>query len=174
MDITVISSEMIIDAISNIRNGRMARITYKTLLPLKSEFRKRGISLTKIVDTTARFGVRYENIRSVREMREESPNFASESHNSNYRWVVMNKISYNSNTGKMYVRTTRLPKGSNSKTMYILSINGESEILDTLPTFAKEYVTDSYWKRQSSSEVKNIQFDNIIRIGSVGQHIFEA
>ena len=52
------TKEEIIDTITNLRNGTMARIMYVTELPLKTEFAKLGYKILKVTETTARFGVK--------------------------------------------------------------------------------------------------------------------
>ena len=171
MNFTTLSSNQIIDTTKSIINGRMSRISYRSEMPIKAEFKKRGISITKITDTTARFGIKYENIHTVAERRAEGTILPEKAHTNNYSWVIENKISYNSNTNKMYVRATSLPHGANSKYKYILVKDGTEIITDSLNDEMKNFVVNSYWNK-SPSEVKNIQFENIVRIGKIGENLF--
>ena len=63
------TSDEVINIVSTIKNGTMARLKYKTELPLKAEFAKLGYKMYKIVETTVRFGVNYANISSVSGIR---------------------------------------------------------------------------------------------------------
>lgn len=170
MKINTLVSNQIMEAINGITNGRIDRIIYKSEMPLKAEKRNAGIKLVKITAVSARFGINYNNLPAVIEKRAQGDSKQKETTN-NYEWVVKNKIAHHTKNNNYYVRITYLPKGNNRKCLYILQDNDKEYIVDNLTDEMKELVINSYWDKKSISEVQNIQFNNIIRIGKIGQKI---
>ena len=166
MQIKTLSSDEIISKVSAIKNGQMCRICYRSELPVKAEFKHKGIKIIKVTEATVRFGVAYEHISTVKE-RKSDETYSPITKTNNYEWVIENKICRNSNTGKEYVRFATLNKGSHKKVLYIVvdSMN-ETYTAESLSEEEKIYVQNSYWNRTSPTEVQNISFENIIRIGN--------
>ena len=152
--------------LSSIKNGTMARIKYFSEMPIRATYKKQGIHLYKITEVTVRFGVNYNNIASVVEKKSE--NNEINSHKTTYSWVngFENKICYNENTGKNYVRFTYLPHGDNRHINYKIVKIEETYTTKNLSNEDKELIIPSYWNKQHNMpEVQNIAFDHIISIG---------
>ena len=161
--------ERIVESISNLRNGTMARITYVTELPLKSEFAKKGYRILKVVETTGRFGVNYSNIKSVIEKKSD-PNYKHVEKENNFEWIVKNKISHNTKTGKDYIRFAPMKKGANKHSnMIFVDTEGKHFSFDSndLPEDFQKMVVNSYWsKKHEAPAVQTICLDNVIMIKS--------
>lgn len=164
--------EEIINTINNIKAGEFFRITYKSVLPLKAEFKKQGYSIVKTTEATVRTGCDYDNLESVKEAKEEkTQNGITESkpRTNNYQWVIEDKVSYNTNTDKYYLRIAPLNNGgANKKTTYTVTNLTETYTLEKLEETEKSLVIASYFgNAYTPSPVQNISFDNIISIGKV-------
>lgn len=167
---TTLSSEEIITAVSAVRNGQMARITYKSEMPVKSAFKKQGYKIIKVTEATVRFGVEYENIGAVREYKESHE--VAPLH-TGYRWVIENKISHNDNTGKDYVRFASIHNNNSKKVVYmVIDSLEETTTVETLSDEQKEMVQNSYWNRTGTPEVQNISFENVLAINDHGEKFF--
>ena len=161
--------DFMIEAIKEVRPGTFKRISYKTELPLKAEFKKQGYRIYKIVETTARFGINYNNIKTVIDRRAEQQDTVRRNVTNNYEWVVRNRVKHNNNTNKDYLCVASLPKGHNTKVRYIVegTFVGTIDMGDVLDGPYKNLVIDSYFKPSTSgNEIKTISFDNIITIGN--------
>ena len=164
MKFSVMSMDDVISAVSAIRGGSMARITYYSELPVKAEMKKSGVAIYKVTELTARFGVDYSNIGSVVAMRSANDYVAPAKKANNSEWVIRNRVSYNTKTGKTSVRFAKMNSGSNKKVVYIMETpNGTSVIGNHIPESIMQNVQDSYWKKNSPA-VQNISADHIISI----------
>lgn len=175
INLTNLNVEEIINAVSSVGNGRMARICYKSELPVKAEFKKQGVKIVKVTEATVRFGVDYEHIGSVieRKAEDEANGKVYAQRENNYEWVVENKICHNSKTGKDYVRFAHVNEGSNRKVIYIIVDSlSETTIAETLDDSTKNLVQNSYWNRTSAPEVQNISTENVLRINDHGKKLF--
>lgn len=162
--------EQIISATKAIRGGSIARITYKTEVPIKSEFKKQGYKIIKIVETSVRFGVNYHNIASVIE-RKSNLEYVPTLRKNNYTWVVKNRIKHNDQTNKDYLVVATLPVGHNTKVKYLIegTFVGTIDMGDSIDSHYQHIVLDSYFKKSSEMrEIKNISFENIITINKIG------
>ena len=169
----VLNREQIISAIKSVRGGTITRIAYKTEVPLKSEAKKEGYTLTKIVETSVRCGVAYSSIASVIERR-LSENYSPTSRRNNYEWVIRNRIKHNKHTDKDYIVVAILPEGHHTRTKYILSgtFVGTIDMGDTIIDSYKDLVVDSYFKRaEQPHEIKTIAFENVLMLNNVGSRI---
>ena len=173
---TTLTRDQIIEAVSKVRNGTIARVTYQTELPLKAEYKKQGYSIIKVVETSGRFGVNYHNIGSVIARK------AAETHKdvvvrkNNYTWVIKHKVKHNESTGKDYIVMANFNKGHHTKSKYIVIYHSEELNTYNNTQFENSYfvemVINSYWnKSNSGGEVKTITFENIIRINDVGTKV---
>ena len=165
------NNEVIINALKSIKPGCLFRITYKSELPVKAEFKKNGYRLVKITEATVRTGVDYSNIQSVIEKRENASEdgAVAKQRENNFEWIIRDRVSYNSNTNKFYARVATLRNGgANIHSKFIL-VDSMSETyeLEKLSESQKDIVQNSYWNRASAPEVQNISFENIISIGKV-------
>lgn len=159
----IMKKEDIVEAIKSIRNGSMARICYRCELPMKAEFVKQGYKIYKTVETTARFGCNYNNLKSVIEKKAD-PNYKPSTKKNNFEWIVENKISKNTNTGKDYVRFVPMTKGSNRKASYTFedSLGKMFEFGSNLPDDFKNLVQNSYWTKKSMPEIQTICMENVL------------
>ena len=171
---TTLNREQIIEATNGVRNGTIARVTYRTEVPLKAEFKKQGYRLTKITETSARFGVNYGRIASVIARNAERNLEEAVQRTNNYEWVIKNKVQYNTKTDKEYLVLANFNKGHNTKSKYILegTFVGTIDMGSSIDEHYTHLVIDSYFKGgKPASEIKKIAFDNLIRINNVGQKI---
>lgn len=169
---TSLNREQIIEATNGVRNGTIARVMYKSELPLKAEFKKQGYKLIKITETSARFGVNYGHISSV--MERNDTGYEPSNRTNNYEWVIPNKVKHNSKTDKDYLVLANFNKGHNTKSKYILygSMAGTLNMGPSIDPGYTHLVIDSYYKKSSTPcEVKTISFENILRINGVGEKI---
>lgn len=159
--------EKLYEAIRNVKNGTCTRIGYTTSVPLKAKYKDKNISIKKIVSTTARLGVRYNNIKSVKER--QAANAAKPAYKSNNTWVINNKVKYNLNTGKTYLVIATFPKGDNTKVCYEVNNNGQVSYYfskkELESSYASEFVINSYFNKGSATEIYNVNIDNIFKIG---------
>lgn len=164
----------IIESIDRIHNGCLVRVTYKSEVPIKSEFKKQGYHITKITETSGRVGVNYHNIASVIARKSESLVENTTKRTNNYEYVIKNKVKYNTNTEKDYLVLANFNKGHHTKTKYIVygSIVGTLDCGDELPTGYKDMVQNYYLNREGSeSEIRTIAFENILAINNIGNKV---
>lgn len=169
-----LSREQIIEAVQGVRGGTITRVTYKTELPVKAEFKKKGYRVFKIVETSARIGVNYGQIASVRARAEELIDKTVPKKADNYEWVIKDRIRHNTKTDKDYVVLISFNKGHNTKVKYIIegTFVGTVDMGDTLEQPYKHIVLDSYFsKKSTSTEFRNVSFENIIRINKIGTKV---
>ena len=173
---TTLNREQIIEATNKVRNGTIARVTYRSEVPLKAEFKKQGYKLIKITETSARFGVEYGRIASVIARKAEQALEESTTHRANnYEWVIRNKVKYNTKTDREYLVLANFNGGHHTKSKYILegTFVGTIDMGDTIDDAYEHIVIDSYYKRPDSyGEIKTIAFDNILRINNMGQKVY--
>lgn len=159
------SYESVISAVKSIRGGSMARITYFSEMPLKAVHKKNGYVIYKVVSTTARFGVCYSNIGSVVALRNAEDYTTPAKKENNNEWVIVNRVSHNSKTGKTSLRFVPMTKGSNRKVTYILKSADRTVVLgESIPETFKSMVLDSYWNNNSCPVVQSVNINNIIAL----------
>ena len=171
-----LKKELIISEAEKIKNGTFTRLCYKSELSVKAAFKKQGWKVTKITQTSARLGVCYGNIASVIARKAEESLVEAVQRTNNFEWVIKDKVCYNSNTDKLYLFVARISKGHNTKSFYIVenTITGETHIVDKLTEDGEfgELMIPSFWNKGSNfTEVQRIAFENVYRIGSVGENI---
>ena len=155
----------IIKALSEIKNGTFVRVGYRTELPVRAEFKKQGISIIKVTETTLRTGVNYSNIKTVIERR-SAEDYVPSSRTNNYEWVIRNKVAYNSKTGLNYAVFAN-SNNNNANTHFVMvTANG---VVPVTVNDIVEYVQPSYFNKSNngSNEVRYVKFANIFRIGNV-------
>lgn len=168
-----LTSEQIISTTKAIRGGTIVRVTYKTDVPIKAEFKKQGYRITKIVESSVRFGVNYGRIASVIERRSQD-DYTPSTRANNYEWLIKDRIKHNNNTNKDYLVVATLPGGHNTRTKYIISgtFVGNIDCGSEIDSHYKHIVLDSYFKRADEQrEIKTVAFENILRINNVGTKI---
>lgn len=160
--------ETIIDAVNNVKNGTCVRIGYTSEVPVKAKYRD-DVAIKKIVATTGRLGVKYANIKTVKER------FAAKAAGSakvnNFSWVVEDKIKYNSNTGKNYLNVTTFPKGDNTRSVYEVRKGNSLSYFFTkkdLEEYAGKYIRESYFNsKKNPTEVYIVNIENVFCVGNV-------
>ena len=172
---TILNREQIIEATNKVKNGTIARVTYRTEVPLKAEFKKQGYRLIKVTETSARFGVNYGKIASVIARNAEKSSEDVTPRVNNYEWIIKNKVKYNTKTDKEYLVVANFNKGHHTKSKYILegTFVGTIDMGNSIDSHYTHLVIDSYFKKSGSgSEIKTIAFDNILRINNIGQKVY--
>ena len=155
----------VITALTEIKNGQMARVEYRSEVPVKAAYKKQGVQVIKLTSATVRFGVDYDHIQRVIDRKASQPeDIVTNARNTAYSWVMKDKLSFNTNTNKHYIRFATLPAGANKYVTYIVIKDGQvtqaSEVADES---IKEFVINSYWNG-NSPEVQNVCIDNVIKI----------
>ena len=155
------SNNTLINTIKTIPAGRFFRMSYKSELPVKAAFKKQGISITKITDTTVRTGIKYENITKVKEYK-SSHEPSSIVRTNNYVWIYANRLKHNTSTGKDYFVVAPM-KNSHSKSTYVIK-DAAGERVISFEELDKTLVQDSYWKSSEGFPpvIRTISLDNII------------
>lgn len=152
--------EMISKAVKNIKPGVFTRITYKSEMPLKAEYKKLGYKIVKISSMTTRFGIHYGNIKEVKESKHEGK---ISNKVNNFVWIIKNNIQYNKHTKSYYLCTYPTKKGRNSSVKYDVYLNDE-KVFSNIDFIDKNMIIDSYWNKNSTNMMK-ININNIIAIG---------
>ena len=152
-------TEAIIKRVSEIPAGRFFRVRYITKVKLKAEYEKQGYSILKIVDTTTRTGVKYQNIAGV-ELKDKFED--KQPKTNNWEWVVKDRIKHNTKTGKDYLVIAPSSKGSNTVKSYILTI--PEGVSNTIPEcdVKNTYAVPSYWKDGEKPAVMNVTLENVL------------
>jgi hypothetical protein len=154
----------IITTINGIPAGRFFRMSYTSELPVKAAHKKSGVRVHKIVETTVRTGVAYDNIKAVKEYKATHEPKLTTPRANNYEWLSKNRIKYNTNTEKTYVVVATIPNGGNKKCKYLVSDNNGSRVVET-DALDKDLIIDSYWsKGESPDVVRTIAVDHILDI----------
>lgn len=146
----------VIEKILEIPCGRFFRVLYRSNLPVKAEYKKNGISITKYTSTTTRTGVQYSNIKGVVPSQNKCVSY--------YHWIQRNRLLENDNTMKQYIQFAPIGRGSNKKTVYMIHDNeGTRTICESA---VKEYVIPSYFSKKESPKVIHVSVDNIIEVNA--------
>lgn len=173
-----LSRHSVMEALSNIKNGRLARICYQVEIPVKAKYRDAGIKVYKTVEKTVRIGVFYGNIASVKAktlanafeqapLKKESP----------FEWVVPNRIRKHKTNGKEYLQVAYLKKGQHKKENFTVYFYDQIVEVPDKQTFEEynfhEYVLPSRWtyNDKEPTEVQFVSLNNIIRINDVGDKV---
>lgn len=174
-----LSRESIIEALTEIKNGRLARICYETEIPVKAYYHKAGIRVFKTVEKTVRIGVFYGNIASVKARALENPHDgATPKKESPYEWIINNRIRKHKTNGKEYLQIAHLKDGSNKKEKFKVCFGDEIINVKDRETFElynfDEYVYDSHWSYDATKTVPEVQYialENVIRINDFGHRV---
>lgn len=169
-----LTKEQILSIAKNIRGGTITRIAYKTEVPLKAEFKKQGYKITKVVETSVRFGVNYNHIAAVI-ARKSAADYVARPYTNKYEWVLFNRVKHHIEKNKDYIVVATLPKGHHTKVKYLLegSIMGTLDMGDSIDGHYKGIVIDSYFKPSNYiDEVKTICFDNIFMLNKFGTKVY--
>lgn len=150
--------------LESIPAGRFFRMKYLSEMKVKAEFKKKGITITKVTETTTRTGVAYKNIAAVIEYKSSHEPKRDKPVANNWEWVSPNRIKYNSNTKKTYAVIAPISRGNNTKSYYIVTDESGTRTV-SLDELDKSILQDSTWTQGSfPNVVRTIPFDNIIDI----------
>lgn len=153
-------TEQIIKKIKSIPGGRFFRVRYISKVKVKAEFENQGITIFKIVDTTTRTGVKYNNIKGV------TPTNYSEDKapkQTNWEWVVKDRIKHNTKTGKDYLVIAPIAKSSaHTVSTYILTdTHGITNKISRADV--EQYAVPSYWKEEKPA-VLTVTLENVLLV----------
>lgn len=150
----------LLEAIKAIPGGRFFRVRYMTKVSMSAEYAKKGITIMKIVDTTTRTGVKYQNISGV-VLNQYPDSYVPKI--SNWEWVIPQRVKHNTKTGKDYLVIAPISKGHHTKVSYVLtSGDGESRIITKEE--AKLYSIPSYWKESEKPAIMNVTLENVLMV----------
>ena len=156
--------EDIYEAISSIPNGRFFKICYRTEMPLKAEYKNLGYTVYKYTYRVTRTGVKYNNLKEVKEN-----NIQAFSRASNSNWLIKNKVKTNVTTGKDYIVIAPMSKNEYKEYSYVIvEPNGIEKRKSSIP---EEMIMPSYFKKKNGA-VRNINLDNIVYISYKGEVIY--
>lgn len=145
----------LVNEIIAVKSGTFFRVGYKSECPVKAEYKKQGIKVSKFVETTVRTGVKYTHIKGV-ELASDG-----EQKKSPYSWIVPNKIKAHETNGCEYLVVATVNKNHRTKSKYVVTINGVDTIVDK--NEVKEYLINSYFNdNKKSSPVRTIKLTNIL------------
>lgn len=147
------------------RKGTIISLCYKSEPSLNATAKKLGIKLEKITQTTARFGVKYGNIKAVKEQREQDKANGIERQAKAvwWTWESENTIKKNINNDNRYLTlTTR--KQARAKVKYLL--NGQE--ISKKELREKNLVVESYWNKSTDLQQYDVNINNIISIKAKG------
>ena len=168
----ILAKEDILNEAAKVKPGTITRVGYRTFLPVRAAYKKQGVEIMKVVETSIRLGVSYSKIATVIARRAEESMKEAVARTNNYEWILDNKVCYNTNTGKYYLYAASLNGGHHTKTSYM--VKHASGVIESMTSeefknssYADEYIIPSYWKGNGEvPEIRNISFENIFRIGS--------
>ena len=147
----ILTKDEIISEAAKVRPGTITRVGYRTFLPVKAAYKKQGVEIMKVVNTSVRLGVRYNRIASVIARKAEEGLKEAIQRTNNYEWVLENKVCFNTQTGKHYLYAASLNGGHHTYTeYYVKPADGRVDHLSASQFkgsgFAEEYVIPSYFK----------------------------
>lgn len=153
-------TEQIIKKIKSIPGGRFFRVRYISKVKVKADVENKGITIFKIVDTTTRTGVKYNNIKGVTPTNYSEDNPPKK---TNWEWVVKDRIKHNTKTGKDYLVIAPIAKASaHTITTYILT-DGSGTTNKISKAIVEQYAVPSYW-REEKPAVLTITLENVLLV----------
>ena len=174
--LTILEANEVKAVVENLKNGAMTRLCYRSDVPVKAEYKKQGVRIIKVTETTVRFGVEYSHIHEVVSILKERTDEQKDAPKraNNWQWIIKNKIKHNTNTNEDYVyfATAKIP---NTKSKYIVvDANGEvnSYTGEKAHNVVSEYAINSYGKG-AAQPVRTVKVGNIIRINNTGMRLFD-
>ena len=168
-----IDRQVLVEAVNKTGNGRICRIGYRTELPVKAEYKKQGMSITKFTERSVRIGVKYSNIESVKQRLVDRIK-ATVVKTDNYLWRIPNKIKYNTKTEKTYLQVATLNKHHHTHKKYLIiwpdkGIYVFTDDIEDSPY--KNCIINSYFTKKDNSnygsEIQNIVINNIYKFNKI-------
>lgn len=173
MIMIILGKEAILNEAARIKPGTITRVGYRTFLPVKASYKKQGVEVMKVVETSVRLGVSYSKIASVMARRAEEGMKEAIQRTNNYEWILDNKVCFNTKTNKYYLYAASLNGGHNTHSYYVIkhpegAIQKMSSEEFKKSLYAEEYIIASYFKGEKNvPEIRNISFENVFRLGNV-------
>lgn len=153
------TKERALEVLNEVKNGTIGTIVYESDVPVTKEAKESGIEVKSITKKFVRFGASYKNlIKDIQKAEVSKPRA------NNYEWLIPNKVSYNSNTQKEYMRISNINKKIISREYVVTSGDTVNvfERLDDIKEFLKP-LSSSY----SKPIVQNVKLDNIVSINGM-------
>lgn len=161
----------IIEAIKSVIAGRFVRVGSTSQMKIKAAY-KNNVSIIKVTERTVRIGLNYANIAAVKAMEAQRIEPKTQRTDNNI-WEVEGRVAFNTNTGKKSLRVYTVAHHSNSKSKYIITVDGVVTECDTLPEWAIEYIVPSSLNRSGEMPVcMSLTLDNVYMLGSYGESRF--
>ena len=167
--------DMLVNIVSHLRPGVFTRLTYKTDLPMKAEYKKQGYQISGVRSTTVRFGVEYGNIAHVISRREEASTEPRDNVRNRIHAVIPKYIYKHEESGQIYLRAFPCVKGTNTHSSFVVKKYNDDGNLDSyveydnLPSEYKYMVRESYWNsKKSFSPIFTVKLENILKINNIG------
>lgn len=169
------TQEQLIEILGKRRPGTMIRITYKTEPKPTAGAIRDNIRVTKIVETTVRWGCKYSNLKSVKAKKAEEERLIATGEISVkaaqkqpwWNWIpgYENILKSNISSGIQYFTLQPIPKGNHTRVQYFVNGRGISKTdLQEL-----RVVQPSYWKTEIP-DIFDIKIENILSIKSKKQN----
>lgn len=153
--------ETAVEIMKSVKNGTFGVIEYESSLPTNKEAKNAGVKISCKTKKMVRFGADYKNLVKDIASAEVKPR------TNNYSWVIDNKVAYNSNTDKNYVRVSNINRKTISREYVVSTPSGVS----TTPSISgfENFLQPSYLKNNVASKpvVQNISVENIISINGI-------
>ena len=155
------NTEKVIEVMKGVKNGTFGVIEYESSLPVNKEAKKAGVTISCTTKKMVRFGADYKNLVKELASAEVKPR------TNNYSWVIENKVAYNSNTDKNYVRVSNINRKTISK-KYVISTSSGLTTSSSLNGW-ESLLQPSYFKNNVASKpvVQNISVENILSINGI-------
>ena len=161
----------IIETIKGVISGRFVRVGSTSQMKIKAAY-KNSVTNVKVTERTVRIGLNYANIAAVKAMEAQRTEPKAQRTDNNV-WEVEGRVAFNTNTGKKSLRVYTVSKHSNTKSRYIITVDGVVTECDTLPEWAIEYIVPSSLNRNGEMPVcMSLTLDNIYMLGNYGESRF--
>lgn len=157
--------ETVQQILSTKHKGSFIRVSWKTEPTLSASAKKAGHRVEKFVESTVRWGIKYDHIKAVINRKAETVEMGEHwTPNENYKpwwkWEVPNVFKSHLSNENKYLTLATVPYNHNAKIRYYFnSIEVTKEELIQL-----NIVTPSYWSDNKVNEVFDLNVQNIINI----------
>lgn len=153
--------ENVIEKLGNYNTGSFIRCGWQSDIG-NARSRKEGVVITKQSEATVRLGIKYSNIKAVKEARAAKPEGEEKPHKIWFRHLedVPAIIEHLEHTEKKYLCMYPISKGGNAKVKFFM--NGKEVSKEFL--MASGYVNPSEWNK-SETNMFSIPLENIRFIG---------
>lgn len=144
---------------TKIKKGVYTNFIYQTEVPVKAAF-KDSVRIVKFCKATGRFGIKYGNLKSVKEKEVTGKSIKK---NLNKEWVLKDIVEYNKNTDKFYLNVYASP--NKNKYIYVITENGVTRTATDLFS-VKECVQNSYLNKRCDTpkEFYKINLENVLKV----------